>query len=171
MPRVLVLDYSTCGDIETMAHAVADGARRAGATVDIKRVPELAPLAVVTTSHGGPDQVPPVARIEDLANYDAIIVGTGNPFGRMALQLAHFLDQPAACRQRFPRSHGVNSPQPNADYRRGHIRNCTPSRLIARGSGLGAIDSHPITSSNRTPFSHGAAQRRDRSNPNFNSTA
>jgi NAD(P)H dehydrogenase (quinone) len=93
MPRVLVLDYSTCGHIETMAHAVADGARRAGATVDIKRVPELAPPAVVKASNDGPDQVPPVARIEDLANYDAIIVGTGNPFGRMALQLAHFLDQ------------------------------------------------------------------------------
>src|ERR1700720_2349531 len=93
MAKVLVLYYSAYGHIEAMAEAVAEGARRAGATVDIKRVPELAPPAVVKASNGGPDKVPPVARIEDLANYDAIIVGTGNPFGRMAFQLAHFLDQ------------------------------------------------------------------------------
>ncbi len=93
MPKVLVLYYSAYGHIETMANAVAEGAREAGATVDIKRVPELVPADVAKASHYKIDQAAPVATIDDLANYDAIIVGTGTRFGRMASQMANFLDQ------------------------------------------------------------------------------
>src|SRR5260370_20126694 len=76
-----------------MANAVAEGARKAGASVDIKRVPELVPEAVAKASYYKLDQAAPVAKIEDLANYDAIIVGTGTRFGRMSSQMANFLDQ------------------------------------------------------------------------------
>jgi NAD(P)H dehydrogenase (quinone) len=93
MAKVLVLYYSTYGHIETMAEAVAEGAREAGATVDIKRVPELVPEAVARDSHFKLDQKAPVAKIEDLANYDAVVVGTGTRFGRMSSQMANFLDQ------------------------------------------------------------------------------
>ena len=93
MTKVLVLYYSAYGHIEKMANAVAEGAREAGATVDIKRVPELVPEAVAKTSHYKLDQAAPVAKIDDLANYDAIIVGTGTRFGRMTSQMANFLDQ------------------------------------------------------------------------------
>jgi NAD(P)H dehydrogenase (quinone) len=93
MAKVLVLYYSAYGHIETMANAVAQGARDAGATVDIKRVPELVPEAVAKASYYKLDQAAPVAKIDDLANYDAIIVGTGTRFGRMASQMANFLDQ------------------------------------------------------------------------------
>lgn len=93
MPKVLVLYYSSYGHIETMANAVAEGAREAGATVDIKRVPELVPADVAKASHFKVDQVAPVAKVEELANYDAIIVGTGTRFGRMSSQMANFLDQ------------------------------------------------------------------------------
>jgi len=93
MTKVLVLYYSAYGHIETMANAVAEGAREAGATVDIKRVPELVPPDVAKASYYKVDQAAPVAKIEDLANYDAIIVGTGTRFGRMASQMANFLDQ------------------------------------------------------------------------------
>ena len=93
MAKVLVLYYSAYGHIETMANAVAAGARKAGATVAIKRVPELVPEAVAKASYYKLDQTAPVARIEDLANYDAIIVGTGTRFGRMSSQMANFLDQ------------------------------------------------------------------------------
>lgn len=93
MPKVLVLYYSTYGHIETMAQAVAEGARSAGATVDIKRVPETAPEAVAKAAHFKLDQAAPIANIEDLAGYDAIIVGTGTRFGRMSSQMASFLDQ------------------------------------------------------------------------------
>ena len=75
MTKVLVLYYSAYGHIETMANAVAEGARQAGAVVDIKRVPELVPAEVAKASHYKLDQAAPVAKIEDLVNYDAIIVG------------------------------------------------------------------------------------------------
>ena len=93
MTKVLVLYYSAYGHIEAMANAVAEGAREAGATVDIKRVPELVPADVAKASYYKLDQAAPLAKIEDLANYDAIIVGTGTRFGRMASQMANFLDQ------------------------------------------------------------------------------
>jgi NAD(P)H dehydrogenase (quinone) len=93
MAKVLVLYYSAYGHIETMAGAVAEGARSAGAQVDIKRVPELVPEEVARKSYYKLDQAAPVATIEDLANYDAIIVGVGTRFGRLASQMANFLDQ------------------------------------------------------------------------------
>ncbi|HQS13907.1 NAD(P)H:quinone oxidoreductase [Reyranella sp.] len=93
MTKVLVLYYSSYGHIETMAEAVAAGAREAGAQVDIKRVPETVPEAVAKASHFKLDQKAPVAKIEDLADYDAVIIGTGTRFGRMSSQMASFLDQ------------------------------------------------------------------------------
>ncbi|MGK2285462.1 NAD(P)H:quinone oxidoreductase [Pedomonas sp. V897] len=93
MSKVLVLYYSSYGHIEKMAQAVAEGAREAGATVDIKRVPELVPEEVARKAYYKLDQEAPVASIEDLANYDAIIIGTGTRFGRISSQMANFLDQ------------------------------------------------------------------------------
>ena len=93
MPKVLVLYYSAYGHIEQMANAIAEGARAAGATVDVKRVPETAPLEVAKAAHFKLDQAAPVASIEDLADYDAIVVGTGTRFGRISSQMASFLDQ------------------------------------------------------------------------------
>lgn len=93
MAKVLVLYYSAYGHIETMAQAMAEGARSAGAEVDIKRVPELVPPDVAKASHYKTGQAAPIAKIEDLANYDAIIIGTGTRFGRMSSQMANFLDQ------------------------------------------------------------------------------
>src|ERR1700738_1698648 len=75
MSKVLVLYYSSYGHIEAMANAVAEGARQAGAEVDIKRVPELVPEEIARKSHFKLDQAAPVAKVDDLANYDAIIVG------------------------------------------------------------------------------------------------
>src|ERR1700746_1794991 len=91
--KVLVLYYSAYGHIEAMAKAVAEGAREAGATVDVKRVPELVPAEVAKSAHYKLDQAAPVAKVEELADYDAIIVGTGTRFGRMSSQMANFLDQ------------------------------------------------------------------------------
>lgn len=93
MAKVLVLYYSTYGHIETMANAIAEGARGAGADVDVKRVPETAPLEVAQAAHFKLDQAAPIAQIGDLANYDAVIIGTGTRFGRMGSQMASFLDQ------------------------------------------------------------------------------
>ena len=93
MAKVLVLYYSSYGHVETMANAVAEGARSAGAQVDIKRVPETVPAETAKAAHFKLDQKAPVASIEELANYDAIVVGTPTRFGRIASQMASFLDQ------------------------------------------------------------------------------
>jgi len=93
MSKVLVLYHSTYGHIEAMAQAEAEGARSAGATVDMKRVPELVPEELARSSGYKLDQAAPVATINDLVDYDAIIVGCGTRFGRMASQMANFLDQ------------------------------------------------------------------------------
>jgi NAD(P)H dehydrogenase (quinone) len=93
MTKVLVLYYSAYGHFETMAQAVADGVRDAGAEVDVKRVPEIVPDEVARRAHFKLDQSAPIARVEELENYDAIIVGTGTRFGRISSQMASFLDQ------------------------------------------------------------------------------
>lgn len=93
MTKVLVLYYSSYGHIEAMAEAVAEGARSTGATVDIRRVPETAPAAVVQAAGFKADSAHPVIEGPDsLKDYDAIIVGSPTRFGRMASQMASFWD-------------------------------------------------------------------------------
>jgi len=93
MTRVLVLYYSSYGHIEAMAHAVAEGARRTGADAVVKRVPEL--IAPDAAKAGGfkLDQAAPVATVEELADYDAIVFGTPTRFGTMAAQMKSLIDQ------------------------------------------------------------------------------
>lgn len=94
MTKVLVLYYSSYGHIETMAQAVAEGARSvSGTEVHVKRVPELVPEDVAKASHFKLDQSAPVATPAELADYDAIIFGTPTRFGMMASQMKNFLDQ------------------------------------------------------------------------------
>lgn len=96
MTKVLVLYYSSYGHVETMAQAVAEGARAGGAQVTIKRVPELAPPEVARAAHYKLEQAAPVARVDELADYDAIIIGAPTRFGNMAAQMKSFLDQTGA---------------------------------------------------------------------------
>jgi NAD(P)H dehydrogenase (quinone) len=94
MPKVLVLYHSTYGHVEKMAEAVAEGARQVdGAQVDIKRVPELVPEELAKKSGYKLDQAAPIATIDELSGYDAIIIGAGTRFGTAASQLRNFLDQ------------------------------------------------------------------------------
>ncbi|MFT8242577.1 NAD(P)H:quinone oxidoreductase [Roseomonas sp. BN140053] len=93
MAKVLVLYYSMYGHLETMANAVAEGARSAGAEAVVKRVPELMPAEFFARSGGKADQAAPVATPQELAEYDAIIVGSPTRYGRMASQMAQFWDQ------------------------------------------------------------------------------
>ena len=93
MSKVLVLYYSTYGHLETMAQAIAEGARAGGAAGDVKRVPETVPTEVAKAAHFKLEQAAPVATVAELADYDAIIVGAPTRFGRMPSQMAAFLDQ------------------------------------------------------------------------------
>jgi len=97
MTKVLVLYYSSYGHIETMAGAVSEGAKSvAGTEVTVKRVPELMPEEVARKAGVKLDQVAPIAKPEELADYDAVIFGTPTRFGNMAAQMRNFLDQTGA---------------------------------------------------------------------------
>lgn len=96
MAKVLVLYYSTWGHIEQMAYAVAEGVREAGAEVVVKRVPELVPDEVAKNAHYKLNQPAPIATVEELPQYDAIIFGTPTRYGNMTAQMKNFLDQTGA---------------------------------------------------------------------------
>lgn len=93
MTKILVLYYSTYGHIEALADSIAAGAVSAGADVTIRRVPELMPPDVAKSAGAKLDQTADIAHPSELADYDAIIVGTPTRFGRMSAQMANFLDQ------------------------------------------------------------------------------
>jgi NAD(P)H dehydrogenase (quinone) len=93
MTKILVLYYSSWGHVEQLAHAAAEGARETGAEVHVKRVPELVPEEVAKQSHYKLDQPAPIAKPEELADYDAIIFGTPTRYGNMAAQMKQFIDQ------------------------------------------------------------------------------
>ncbi len=94
MPEILVLYYSMYGHVETLAGAVADGARSVdGVDVTLKRVPETMPPDVARQAGAKLDQTAPVASPKELADYDAILFGSPTRFGNMAAQMRNFLDQ------------------------------------------------------------------------------
>ena len=93
MAKVLVLYYSSWGHVEQMANAAAEGAREAGAEVTVKRVPELVPNEVARNFQYKLDQPAPIAKPEELAEYDAVLLGTPTRYGNMAAQMKNFLDQ------------------------------------------------------------------------------
>ncbi|MGF1613616.1 MAG: NAD(P)H:quinone oxidoreductase [Gammaproteobacteria bacterium] len=93
MPKVLILYYSSYGHVETLAQAVAAGAREAGAQADIKRVPELVPEDIAKRQGFKLQQSAPIASPAELGDYNAIIFGTPTRFGNMASQMRNFLDQ------------------------------------------------------------------------------
>jgi NAD(P)H dehydrogenase (quinone) len=94
MTKVLVLYYSSYGHIEQMAQAVAEGvAKVPGAKAVVKRVPETVPAEVAKQMHFKTEQAAPVATVDELADYDAIIFGTPTRYGNMAGQMKTFIDQ------------------------------------------------------------------------------
>jgi NAD(P)H dehydrogenase (quinone) len=96
MTKVLVLYYSAWGHMEAMAYAAAEGAKEAGATVHVKRVPELVPADTSKAMHYKMDQKAEIATVDELPNYDAIIFGTGTRYGMMTAQMKNFIDQTGA---------------------------------------------------------------------------
>ncbi|MCX4192883.1 NAD(P)H:quinone oxidoreductase [Methylophaga sp. OBS1] len=94
MTKVLVVYYSMYGHVETLAKAVADGARQVqGTDVTVKRVPELMTKEQAEKAGAKLDQEAPVASPDELAEYDAIIFGTPTRYGNMCAQMRQFLDQ------------------------------------------------------------------------------
>jgi NAD(P)H dehydrogenase (quinone) len=96
MTKILVLYYSSWGHMEQMSYSAAEGVKDAGAEVEVKRVPELVPEKVAKEAHYKLDQKAPIARPEELADYDAIIFACGTRYGTMASQMRNFMDQTGA---------------------------------------------------------------------------
>ena len=94
MAKILILYHSAYGHIVTLADTIAAGAREVeGVDVAIRRVPELVPDEVARAAHYKLDQAAPIATVDELPDYDAIILGCGTRYGRISSQLANFLDQ------------------------------------------------------------------------------
>jgi NAD(P)H dehydrogenase (quinone) len=93
MSRVLVLYYSSYGHVEMMAYAEAEGVTAAGGEAVVKRVPELVPPEIARKSGFKLNQRAPVATIDELASYDAIIFGSPTRFGSVTGQMRNFIDQ------------------------------------------------------------------------------
>ena len=94
MTKLLVLYYSSYGHVETLANAIAEGAREvASVEVTLKRVPETMPLETAKAHGVKVDQPAPVASPKELGDYDAIIFGSPTRFGNMTTQMRNFLDQ------------------------------------------------------------------------------
>jgi NAD(P)H dehydrogenase (quinone) len=96
MTKILVLYYSAWGHMEAMAYAAAEGAKEAGATVHVKRVPETVPADIAKSMHYKMDQKAEIAKPEELADYDGIIFATGTRYGMMTAQMKNFIDQTGA---------------------------------------------------------------------------
>jgi NAD(P)H dehydrogenase (quinone) len=96
MTKILILYYSSYGHMEKMAYAAAEGVKAGGAEATVKRVPELVPEDVARKSGMKVDQQAPIAKVDELTQYDGIIVGVPTRFGRMASQMSNFWDQAGA---------------------------------------------------------------------------
>ncbi|GAB3837035.1 NAD(P)H:quinone oxidoreductase [Hymenobacter jeollabukensis] len=95
--KTLILFYSTYGHIWKMAEAVAEGAREVGGNeVSVKRVPETLPKELLDQIGATEAQKAfahvPVATVEELPDYDAIILGVPTRYGSLCGQIQAFLD-------------------------------------------------------------------------------
>lgn len=94
MTKVLILYHSSYGHIETLAGAIAEGVQSVpGVEAVIRRVPETMPVEARRAAHMKIDQAAPEATVDELPDYDAIIVGTPTRFGAMSGQMRTFWDQ------------------------------------------------------------------------------
>lgn len=98
MAKVKIVFYSMYGHIYLMAEAVAEGARRVpGTQVELLQVPELVPEAILEKSGAEKARQAfahiPVAKVDDLADADAIVFGAPTRYGNMCAQMRNFLDQ------------------------------------------------------------------------------
>lgn len=94
MTKVLVLYHSSYGHIEALAQEIAAGVAQVdGAQPVIKRVPETMDAETMARFGMKADQAAPVASVDELPTYDAIVFGTPTRFGNMSGQMRTFLDQ------------------------------------------------------------------------------
>lgn len=100
--NVLILYYSTFGNVYQMAQLVAEGVREVeGAEPVMRTVPELMPDSVIESNEGmkkGKElqQDVPLVQADDWRQAGAVALGTPTRFGNMASQLKNEIDQLSA---------------------------------------------------------------------------
>lgn len=134
-PKILVLYHSSYGHIETLAQAIAEGARSAEADVTVKRVPETMSIEQMAGAGMKTDQAADIATPEELADYDGILFGTPTRFGNMSGQMRQFLDQTGGL------------------WAQGKLQGKVGSVFVSSGSGAG--NETTITSFHTTLLHHG----------------
>ena len=72
MSKILIVYYSRTGNTEKMAEEIVKGAKKEKIAVTLKRVEEV--------------------KVDDLLNYDGIIIGSPTYYGTMAAQIKKLLD-------------------------------------------------------------------------------
>ncbi|MER5201352.1 NAD(P)H:quinone oxidoreductase [Streptomyces sp. NPDC002755] len=95
--NVSVIYYSSTGNVHTLAKAAAEGAEKAGATVRLRKVRELAPPQAVDANPAWAQHLRDTADVaeatlDDLSWADAVLFGTPTRFGNVASQLKAFID-------------------------------------------------------------------------------
>jgi NAD(P)H dehydrogenase (quinone) len=94
--KIQVIFYSTYGHVWKLAEAVAEGARAAGADVQVLRVAETLPDDVLAKMHATDAQKAfahvPLADARKLQEADAIVIGAPTRFGAVPAQMRAFLD-------------------------------------------------------------------------------
>ena len=96
--KVKVIFYSMYGHVYKMAEAIGEGAQSVdGSNVTLLQVQELIPDEVLEKAGAKKAREAfahiPVAKVEDLADTDAVLFGTPTRFGNMCAQMRNFLDQ------------------------------------------------------------------------------
>jgi NAD(P)H dehydrogenase (quinone) len=101
MPKILVLFYSRTGHTARLADAIAEGARGVRFTeVAVRRISDLASDEVINAQPKWKESrdllastYRTLAGIEELVDYDGLIVGAPTRFGVMAAELKELLDR------------------------------------------------------------------------------
>lgn len=97
MTNITIICYSSTGSNWTIARAVEEGARNAGAETRLRKVSELAGPEVIASRPGWKEHRDairdvPEAILDDLEWSDGYVFGTPTRFGLPAAQLKQFID-------------------------------------------------------------------------------
>ncbi|EDO18808.1 hypothetical protein Kpol_1028p84 [Vanderwaltozyma polyspora DSM 70294] len=94
MVKIAIISYSMYGHVDTLARKIKEGIESAGGKVDLFRVEETLPPAVLEKMHAVPrDETIPIIDNETLVKYDAFLLGIPTRYGNCSAQWSAFWDK------------------------------------------------------------------------------
>ncbi|KAJ7121647.1 NADH-quinone oxidoreductase [Mycena epipterygia] len=91
-PKIAIVVYSMYGHITKMAEAVKKGIEEAGGSATLYQVAETLPQEVLTKMYAPAKPAFPIITPDELAKYDAFIMGVPTRFGNYPAQWKAFWD-------------------------------------------------------------------------------